>query len=281
MQTQQGETSGATTQIIVQQPQYVPTYVKDNCPAFTKFFGLQYWPAWAAILGLIGFFCILGGLQSIVSDCEHASSGSDVEDACSIFEETVFFVFYLPNILILLVGFGIACGAHYNQTGWVLKCCLPCAMVGLFIWASVVCYYLSFLNSAINIYCSGDSNYTDDYVCNELKPAVNTTYAGQVLLLIYLVLVTVLGCLYACKYSNKPRSVNNGQPLVIVQTTAPVSQPMYVQNQAPVVYQQGYPAQAQVYPTQGYAPQQGYPPQQGYVQQPYMQQGNYAPQLPQ
>jgi len=284
MQTTQGEqnTSGSTQIIVNQQmKQGTPQYVNQNCPSYAKYFGVQYWPTWAAVLGLIGFFCIIGGLQSIVTDCEDAAD--DVQDSCDIFETYIFFVFYLPNILIVLIGLGIACGAHYNQTGWVLKCCLPCAMVGLFIWACVICYILNILKNALDAYCSG-TIYDNDYTCTNLSPSINTAYAGQVILLIYLVLVTTLGCLYACKYSNQNRggNVNNGAPLVVVQTTAAVSQStMYAQPQGPVVYQQGYPAQVYPTPQQGYPQQQQGYPQQGYApQQAYPQQG-YAPQVTQ
>lgn len=260
MQTQ-GEV--ASTQIIVQpmvaSPQSQNGYVYQQCPAIARFIGPQYWPAWSFILGAIGFFCIIGGLQSLVTNCDQAGELS----GCNIFETYIFFIFYLPNILILLIGIGIALAAHYNQTGWVLKCCLPCAMVALFIWASIICYYLGILKDAIDLYCADSANDTESYypyICTNLKSDVTTTYAGQVILLIYLVLVTLLGCVYGCKQSNTNNMNKGNAPLVVVQTSAPVGQPIYGQpyvQQQPYIQQQTY-VQQQPYVQQGYT-QQGYP----------------------
>jgi len=89
------ETQGEapTTQIIVQptvaSPQSQNGYGNQQCPSISRFLGLQYWPAWSFILGAVGFFCVLGGLQTMVSNCDKASG--DVESNCSIFETYIFF----------------------------------------------------------------------------------------------------------------------------------------------------------------------------------------------
>jgi len=97
MQTQ-GEQ--APTQIIVQPvvnvQQSQSGYVYQRCPAFSKYLGPQYWPAWSFVVGVIGFFCILGGLQNLITDCNH-SSDNDVSDNCDIFENGSNVTIYDPT----------------------------------------------------------------------------------------------------------------------------------------------------------------------------------------
>jgi len=269
----QGEVTVPSTQIIVQPPatQSPQQQQQQQENPYFKYLRLQYWPAWSLILGLIGFFCILGGAQSIVDDCD------DSIDGCSILQAYIFWLIYLPNILVVLVGVGIAVAAHYQQTGNVIKCCLPCAMVALFIWAAIVCWLLGLLYSSLVLFCEEsyydtsdftEKNYSDTYTCTDLKPTVQTMYAGQVILLIYLILVTIFGCAYGCKggqQAAQQRANGNGAPLVVVQTSAAVMQPMQPMYQTQPMYQQPYVQQ------QGYVQQQPYV-QQGYTQQPYGQQ---------